>query len=264
MQSILSINQHIQNQIQDTLAKLEKEQNIKILYACESGSRAWGFASVDSDYDLRFIYTHSEEDYLRILPQREEFDLFLDNDLDLKGWDLKKVLRLILKSNATPFEWMQSPIIYKEVAGFRKELWQRSKDFFQPRSTMHHYLGLAQNAFRKGMVTEFEINIKKYFYVLRPLFAAMWVAKRGSIPPMTFGKLTVVLDDHPHIRKLVTDLWDIKKQASESDTIELIPELMDFLENQVEECYKVADGLEKESKSPATLDRFFAQQIMEA
>ena len=48
------------------LKKIEEQENVKIIMAIESGSRAWGFASPDSDYDVRFIYVRKEEDYLKL------------------------------------------------------------------------------------------------------------------------------------------------------------------------------------------------------
>ena len=251
------IQSKIKEQIQSEISQLANEKKIRVLYACESGSRAWGFASPDSDYDVRIIYLHATEWYLSVLPKDENFDIFADNDLDINGWDIRKVLRLMLKSNATPYEWMQSPIGYVLDEEFKASLWSLGQHYFQPRSIMHHYLGLAQNAFRKGIVTEFEINIKKYFYVLRPLFAARWVAEKGTVPPMTFADLMPVLDPFPAIKQLVTDLWRQKLNAAEGDTVTIIPQLLDFIDTQIERCFSIADATELKPTNPDMLDAFF-------
>jgi predicted nucleotidyltransferase len=253
----LSIAPEMKQQIEEELNRISKEQNINILYACESGSRAWGFASPDSDYDVRIIYIHNLKHYLSILPKKDNLDYFLENDLDVNGWDLKKFLHLLLKSNATPFEWLQSPIVYSVDPDFKAAVWNLAQQYFQPRATMHHYLGLAQNAFRKGIVTEFEINIKKYFYVLRPLFAAMWIADRKTIAPMNFAELFPVLDPHPKIKEMVLELWQQKLNASEGDTVKLLPEIVDFIEQQAERCFEIADATEKTEHDVGALDAFF-------
>lgn len=251
------IQPNIKEQIQSEINRLAVEQQIRVLYACESGSRAWGFASPDSDYDVRLIYLNTTEWYLSVLPKDENIDIFADNDLDINGWDIRKVLRLMLKSNATPYEWLQSPISYVLDEDFRAALWSLGQHYFQPRSTMHHYLGLAQNAFRKGLVTEFDINIKKYFYVFRPLFAAMWVAEKGGVPPMTFSDLMPVLDGYPAIKPLVMDLWQQKLNAGEGDAVRIIPQLLDFIDTQIERCYTIADATELRETNPDMLDAFF-------
>lgn len=97
------------------LREIEKNERIHIILAVESGSRAWGFPSTDSDYDVRFIYIRQKEDYLRLEKTRDVIELPLDGILDINGWDLQKTLRLFHKSNPTLFEWFSSPIVYMET-----------------------------------------------------------------------------------------------------------------------------------------------------
>ena len=99
-------------EISKELLRLEREQDIKILYAVESGSRAWGFASRDSDWDVRYIYVHRLEWYLRIEDEKDSREEILPNDIDLAGWELRKALRLFRKSNPPLMEWLNSPIVY--------------------------------------------------------------------------------------------------------------------------------------------------------
>src|SRR5450755_2879949 len=90
--------------IKQKLYELETNQNIRILYACESGSRAWGFPSPDSDFDVRFIYARTTNDYLSIHEIKDVIDLPVNEVLDIGGWDIKKALKLFLKSNAPLYE----------------------------------------------------------------------------------------------------------------------------------------------------------------
>jgi len=101
------------SQIKAELARIEEDENISILWACESGSRAWGFESQNSDYDVRFIYLQRTEEYLRASDLRDVIEKPISDDLDISGWDLPKALRLFRKSNPPLLEWLQSPIVYQ-------------------------------------------------------------------------------------------------------------------------------------------------------
>ena len=105
----------MRGKIQEQIRRIEESENIKILLAVESGSRAWGFASPDSDYDVRFVYIRRPEDYLRLDAIRDVIELPIDDILDINGWDLQKTLRLLYKSNPTLFEWFSSPFVYQET-----------------------------------------------------------------------------------------------------------------------------------------------------
>lgn len=142
------------------LKEIELQNNIEILYACESGSRAWGFPSPDSDYDVRFIYKRKQENYISVFDSNDFLDFPINDILDINGWDIKKVLSLIYKSNTTPFEWFQSPIVYLEKENFRNEMWYLCKQYFNEKSNMNHYLGIAKSAY-ETMLESDEIKIKK-------------------------------------------------------------------------------------------------------
>lgn len=172
--------------ILNKLEQIETEKGIKILFACESGSRGWGFPSPDSDFDVRFIYVHPFNHYLSVMEKKEQLDFAINDALDINGWDLQKVLQLMRKSNTTAFEWLQSPVIYKEEPFFREELWNRAHHYFSPRVNVFHYLGIAKKALES---TENEIKIKKLFYVLRPLLCAKWCLEKNEIAPMTITPL---------------------------------------------------------------------------
>jgi predicted nucleotidyltransferase len=258
---IYTIDSTVRAEIQSELLRIAEDNNIRILYACESGSRGWGFSSPDSDYDVRFIFLHPTSWYLSVLPQDDGMDLFIDKELDINGWDIRKVLRLLIKSNATPFEWLQSPIVYQTDEDFKAALWSLSQHFFQARSSIHHYLGLSKNSFRKGVVNESEINIKKYFYVLRPLLAAMWIAEHKTAAPMTFADLMPALNPYPKIEEIVMDLWEQKLQLNEKDNIRMIPELNEFVHKEIVKCYSIADKIEETAVRTDMLDAFFRMVI---
>jgi len=156
-------------EINNQLAELKERKQIKILFAVESGSRAWGFPSPDSDYDIRIIYMHEPDWYLSINDKKDTIDYFHGELLDVNGWDIRKTLRLLRKSNATPFEWAQSPIIYEEEGNFRSNLLDLAKQFFQPRHNVNHYKGIAKNNYLSKTESK-DIKLKKLFYVIRPIF----------------------------------------------------------------------------------------------
>src|SRR3954468_4332579 len=103
-------------EIQNKLKQIEEHYKVKVLYACETGSRAWGFPSPDSDYDVRMIYVHEPDWYLSLSEGKDAIEA-MDGDLDVTGWDFRKCLRLLWKSNGTLLERIQSPIVYRDTAG---------------------------------------------------------------------------------------------------------------------------------------------------
>ena len=218
------------DQIKDQLRQLERDRSIRILLAVESGSRAWGFPSPDSDYDVRILYVHEQEWYLRINERKDTIDYFHGELLDISGWDMRKALRLLAKSNATPAEWSQSPIVYQEVSGFREELLGLVHDYFQPAATLNHYRGIAHNSI-KALSAEGQIKLKKLFYVLRPVLAAKWIVERGSVPPMTIQALMEPMEEQG-IREQIRELIELKAQRDEDYLHPLSTSLKAYLEEQ--------------------------------
>ena len=151
------------------LEEIEKTKDVRILFAAESGSRAWGFASPDSDYDVRFIYMHPRDYYLKLEKIRDVIELPINELLDINGWDLNKTLRLLHSSNPTIFEWLTSPIVYKETP-FAGEFRPVLKRYFSPKKGLNHYLSMAVGTYR-GHLQGDTVKAKKYFYALRPILA---------------------------------------------------------------------------------------------
>lgn len=242
-------------EIKDQLKKLKEKEGIKILLAVESGSRAWGFPSPDSDYDVRIIYIREREWYLSIDDKKDTIDYFHGKLLDINGWDIRKTLRLLRKSNATPFEWAQSPIVYEEKDSFRRNLLDLAEEFFQPIHSLNHYKGIARNSYDK-ISSSGEIKLKKLFYVIRPILAANWIVTKGSIPPMDIDSLMRIIEDRSIVSQ-IEELIKIKETVNEDYTYSIKPEIQRFIEYQFQ-ILEGIDGLEKRA-IPQTqiLDSFY-------
>lgn len=259
----MNIENPIRNKILARLHALEAKRDITIHMAIESGSRAWGIASPDSDYDVRFIFSHPVERYLSVREPFGTINLPIDEDLlDLSGWELRKALNLTTKSNASPIEWSQSAIIYLNPDGFYDALGQLTTSYFQPRATAHHYLGLTQKTWLSELQKE-QFSIKKYFYALRPLFAAMWVVAFGEKPALGFADLRKVVKE-PAVQTALDELLLAKEKAIEAELVAAVPILHDFIERAYQECLTAASGLEKVTHSMDKADQFFRQWINQA
>lgn len=218
--------------INQKLKEIEERENIKILHCVESGSRAWGFASPDSDYDVRFIYVRPKEYYLRLDKTRDVIEWQLDDTLDVNGWDLQKALRLLHKSNPTIFEWNSSPIIYKTTDEW-KAVSSIIEKYFVSKSGLYHYLSTAKGNYREYLKGD-TVRLKKYFYVLRPLLACKWILAEGTPPPMLFNTL---MDAHldESIKPDVEKLLEMKTTMSELGEGKRFDKLNDYLEKTIEE-----------------------------
>ena len=220
----------IREQITSKLVEIERQEGVRILYAVESGSRAWGFASPDSDYDVRFIYVRPLEDYLRIDDLRDVIEWQMDDVFDINGWDLKKTLRQFAKGNATLFEWSNSPIVYKKTNEW-EEVYQVAKEFFSEKSAIAHYYGTANKTYLEHLTEEY-VSYKKYFYALRPLLAANHIEKHHVIPPVLFEELLEA--ELPGELKLAIDeLLEKKKSTKESDLKPQIPVIQKFISAEI-------------------------------
>jgi hypothetical protein len=218
--------------ISEKLDEIEQRENVKILHCVESGSRAWGFASPDSDYDVRFIYVRPREYYLRLDKTRDVIEWQLDETLDINGWDLQKTLRLLHKSNPTVFEWNNSPIVYRTTSEWA-EVQKIIDRYFQQKSGLYHYLSAAKSNYREYLKTE-EVRLKKYFYVIRPILACHWILDKKCPPPMLFSQLAEAELD-PTVKPYVDRLLDIKMNSPEVATGKRIDEINDYLDRSIAE-----------------------------
>lgn len=212
------------------LKEIEAEEGVTILHAVESGSRAWGFPSPDSDYDVRFFYVRSREYYLRLDKTRDVIERPIDEVLDINGWDLDKTLRLLHSSNPTLFEWSQSPIVYTTTERFQSFL-PTIRACFAAKPGLWHYLSMAEGNYREYLKGE-QVKAKKYFYVLRPLLACRWILERGTPPPMLFTDL-VATQLEPELQPVVENLLRIKMETPEIGLIPRIDVLNAFIETNL-------------------------------
>jgi predicted nucleotidyltransferase len=219
----------IQREILSKLDSIEREHSIKILHAVESGSRAWGFASKDSDYDVRFIYMRPIEYYLALNPTTDVLNCEVNEVYDINGWDVQKVLKLVYKSNPTIFEWSQSPVVYKTTPQFAS-IQDVIFKYFSSKSGLHHYLSTAKSNYREYLKGE-QVRLKKYFYVVRPLLACRWILDHGTPPPMLFSQL-VDAELPPHMKPYIDYLLDIKMQSSEVKMGDRVPEVNAYIESE--------------------------------
>jgi len=219
----------MQTRISATLRQLEAAHGIRILYAAESGSRAWGFPSPGSDYDVRFIYCHPVAWYLTLDAGPDTLSFPVEDLLDLGGWELRKALQLLRAANAAPFEWLQSPIVYYEAPGFRAGLAPLLPRAFNLRAGLHHYLGLVRRGLETDLTTE-PVRLKRLFYALRPALAARWIRVRQSVPPMQFAELAELLPSELHAD--VTQLLHLKAEADEKTTVVLSAAVRAFLQQE--------------------------------
>lgn len=213
------------------LKEIEEKENVKILHAIESGSRAWGFASPDSDYDVRFIYARKQEDYLSLREKKDVIDWELNEVLDINGWDIKKALQLFRKANATLFEWSNSPIVYYTTDEWKKMYEETAKTYFSCKSAMYHYYGTANKNYHEYLLDDM-VKYKKYFYVLRPILACKWIEERKCPPPVLFAELfNTVLEEE--MKNSVNELLEKKVKMSESDKAPKIEKINQYIENKL-------------------------------
>lgn len=248
--------------IRQSLQQIAETEQVCILYAVESGSRGWGFESADSDWDVRFIYLRRPDWYLSVQRRRDVLEYPLRDGLDVSGWDLKKALGLFARSNPPLLEWLRSPIVYQEQGSTVAALRKLSQQFFSPRSCTYHYLHMAEGNFREYLRGD-RVRVKKYFYVLRPVLACRWIGAHGTMPPMEFADL--MADQLPSaLRPVVDDLLRRKRAGDELDRGPRIPEINDFLQEQLprlrEALPAIARGMKPEWE---VLDRVFRDSLRE-
>lgn len=249
------MSQEIISKIKDKLAEIEQKENVRIIHCVESGSRAWGFASPDSDYDVRFIYVRPVEHYLKLEKTRDVIEWELDDVYDINGWDIKKALELLHKSNPTLFEWNSSPIVYKTT-----EDWEKVREIinncFLSKTGMHHYLSTAKCNYRE-FLTDDEVKLKKYFYVLRPILACRWIVDKGTPPPMLFSEL-MEAELEENMKLYVDELLRQKMNTPEIGTGKRIDELNEFILREIDELQKISDDMAGEKPLHwDSLDRVF-------
>lgn len=249
--------------INNRLDRLAVEREIIIRYANESGSRAWGLASTDSDYDVRFVYQRPREWYLQLERRKDMIGpiMELDGELDLVGWDLRKVMSHLANSNAGVIEWLYSPVVYRKEDGFWDALQELAKQYFQPRKVVAHYLGIAHSATKAGYNELADTwNLKKFFYYLRPILAADFVAAEGTSPPVAFADLLYRVDD-AHLRGIIDELIAHKETVGEAHRTKIPQELTVYLKQFRDVVDAAQKSIPKRTVDLAVANATFRQLI---
>lgn len=232
----------IEELVRMKIKEIEAKENIRVLHVIESGSRAWGLASPDSDYDVRFIYVRDRNFYLSLRENKDFIDWELNEVLDINGWDIKKVLQHFHKSNATLFEWSNSPVVYYTTDEWKKLYDEVAGQYFACKSSMYHYYGTANKNYHEYLMEDM-VKYKKYFYVLRPILACKWIEEKKCPPPVLFDELfdSVLEED---MKPVIADLLTKKVQMSESDKAPKIEKVNQYVEEKLIYYKNLLEGMD--------------------
>jgi predicted nucleotidyltransferase len=255
----------MRDEILARLDRIETEEAVKILYACESGSRAWGFPSADSDYDARFLYLHPRDWYLSVDLERKRdvIERPIVDEIDLNGWDLRKALLLFWKSNPPLLEWLDSPIVYLERGKTAARMRRLAETYYSPKACMYHYLHMAKGNYREYLKGE-RVWVKKYFYVLRPVLAIRWLEKGLGVVPMKFRTLVDQTVESPELKQEINRLIAEKERGAELDDGPRNPVIGDFLDSEMRRLETAGFQEAAEHRSMKELNALFRESLEEA
>jgi predicted nucleotidyltransferase len=226
------VSEEMRNTVLDVLTRIERQHDVRVLFACESGSRGWGFASPDSDYDVRFVYVNRLSWHLTVEAGRDVIEQPISGELDVNGWDLRKALQLLRDSNPTLLEWLRSPILYCQEEAWASRLRTLAEDLFSPVRGYHHYVSMARKNLREHLYHDV-VRYKKYLYVLRPLLAARWIREGRGVPPMRFADLVAATSLEPNLVTEIDALLEVKMRSGESATSPRWVGIHDFIEREL-------------------------------
>ncbi|NUT82938.1 nucleotidyltransferase domain-containing protein [Pseudomonas brassicacearum] len=254
----------VREEVQDRLRRAENEHEVKILLAVESGSRAWGFASPNSDYDARFIYVNKPEWYLSVglEEQRDVIEYPIIDDMDINGWDLRKALRLFWKSNPGFVEWVQSTIVYERSGSFHERAKALLPQVYSVESGIYHYRSMAKTNYR-GYLQAAEVPLKKYFYVLRPLLSVRWLERFDQPAPIEFDKLREVIDGEPGLHLAIDDLLAIKRASPEMGLSPQIMPIQKFIERELNRLEDIKPTRSERKEVEPLLSELFRSVLKE-
>lgn len=251
---------NIEQQIQNKLDDLQQQKGCRLLLAVESGSRAWGYASANSDYDVRCIYYYPQERYLSVRLPNDTVEWELNEVFDITGWELRKALGLTLKSNLSVYEWADSPIVYRS-SPWLPEFRFLIRSVLQPGLLASRYLGMAASTIHRYLERQ-EVPYKQYFYALRPLLAARWVLQERRPAPVPFADLRHLLPDE--MQEVTDELLALRNSSVEKASGPAHPAAMAFI---VREMAALDTVLRAQPVSPtpdfAPLDDFFRRVVSE-
>ena len=260
----------MRDHILEVIKNIELEYEVKVLFACDAGSRALGFPSIDSDYDIRFIYLHKRDWYLSIdeqkdvleVPKHDRLSIQIDPRLDVSGWELKKALRLFRKSNPSLLEWLQSKEVYYQQYSTIEKMKKMEEAIFSAKPFMHHHINIAKKNFDKGLSNK-KGNIKLYLYILRSILAGKWIVNSAAVPPTSLPELLQILPTLP-IKEIILELLSAKQSG------ELLPDEIDistldqFISQEIDSLDAYAKKLSNNHADPTDLlNKLFRETLVE-
>ncbi len=254
---VITVDAVAHDEIERRLAAVEAEEGVEILFAVESGSRAWGFASRDSDYDARFVYRLPVERYLSVVEFRDVIERPIVDDFDVSGWDLRKALRLLLKSNPPLYEWLRSPIVYRDRNGFRAALTDLAEGHYAQKTLAHHYRQIAAGHWRREFQGRDRVKHKKYLYILRSLLAIAWLREHSSLPPMNFQDLMAGLDLPTAFQEAAVGLIEAKSKEPELGEAPPVPDLDSWISVELKAADVFCEKVQSANPAIEAVDDFF-------
>lgn len=257
------ISKEIHEEIMRRIRAAEEEHDVKVLYAIESGSRAWGFASPNSDYDVRFIYAHPRDWYLAVdlEDRRDVIEYPIVDEIDINGWDIRKALKLYWKSNPAFIEWLQSPIVYVDDGKFAKAAREMMPRIASSQKGIYHYRHMAKGNFREYLKKDI-VPLKKYFYVLRPLLAIQWIEKFNEPAPIEFEKLRSLVAMNTELNDAISELLERKRKSLEKELAPAVPVLNDFIAKELDRLEHYAEKPDGRDLSFDELNSLFQSSIL--
>lgn len=251
------------NVIQQHLKEVEQEHEVKVLLAVESGSRAWGIESENSDWDVRLVYMHRPQWYLSVERKRDVIECMYEDKIDLVGWDLKKALGLLRSSNPSLLEWLHSPIVYMKDSDFMKAMEGVADRFFNPSKMMYHYHRIYFTHNTRYLQRE-NCRLKVFFYYLRGILGCRWIEQHQTLPPIPFKDLVEGTVPEAEMRAKIDELVILKKSGSEKDTSVIDTELLKYTQHWAEYYTSLVkeNRTEKIPPSTETLDAILYQMVM--
>ena len=246
------------------LEEVERKNNVKVLLAVESGSRAWGFHSAESDWDVRFVYVHQLDWYLKVNEGRDVIEHMYDDDVDLAGWELRKTLRLFQKSNPSLLEWLHSPIIYQADEAFLSRMRGLESTYFNAIKVMYHYASMYIKH-DKRYLQNAAYPLKRFLYYLRGILACRWIEERQSMPPVLFSDLVNATVREEGVCHKIEALLALKRQSKENDLKEVDADVVEYARYWAEHFEQAISSFRPEisyNGNSAQLDGLLREKVM--
>jgi uncharacterized protein len=248
--------------LKDLLHDVESKHGLSVIYGLESGSRAWGFESQNSDYDVRFLYVRPVDWYLCIEKRDDVLELGTSTDIDLSGWDLRKSLFFLRQSHPVLLEWLRSPVVYIEQPGIVQRMREIGEEFFAPRASVHHYIGWAERILHRYFQSP-DLAAKRYFYVIRPILCCRWIQLVGGQPPLLMQKLVAAIDMPSEAKLAIGNLIERKRAGYELDSVGRIPVLDQYISETLPQIKDFLVTLPKPEYAPFELLNPLFHQALE-